>query len=94
MKDPQSGQYQVHNLTEDTVEERLLRDMEKSDMCTCDRCVADVRAYALNHLPPQYVVSQIGNAFVLARSLSAQANADLVAAILDGIVLVKRNPRH
>ncbi|MDR0818630.1 MAG: late competence development ComFB family protein [Oscillospiraceae bacterium] len=94
VKNENNEEFVVHNLSEDMIEERLLPAMNKSDMCTCPRCRADVRSYALNHYPAQYVVSTRGNAWVLARGVSAQTNADLLSAIMQGIALVKKDPRH
>ncbi|MDR1070005.1 MAG: late competence development ComFB family protein, partial [Gracilibacteraceae bacterium] len=67
--------YNVKNVSEDLVDFYLTECMAKHDSCTCSRCVADIRAYALNNLPPRYVVSSAGNAFARARAMSTQAKA-------------------
>ena len=64
------------------------------DMCQCDKCKADVAAYALNHLEPRYVVSNEGHIFTEVEMSSAQEKAEIISVILEGIKLIKNNPRH
>ena len=86
--------YIVRNVSEDLVEMALDDCIAQSNICRCARCRADVQAYALNAMPPQYVVSDIGDLFVRASALSNQYRADVVAAITKAIMLVELKPRH
>ena len=63
-------------------------------MCRCDKCRADVWAYSLNHLQPHYVVTDVGEAFVRTDAMSTQFQANILTAIMNGIAIVKKNPRH
>lgn len=46
-----------HNLMEDIVLQHVDRILEADGCYCCDICKSDVITYALNHLPPQYVVT-------------------------------------
>ncbi|HFD05024.1 MAG TPA: competence protein ComFB [Firmicutes bacterium] len=78
---------EVLRLTED-----LIR--KDKDMCQCEKCKADVAAYALNHLQPKYVVSDEGHIFTEVEMSSDQEKAEIISVILEGIKLIKNNPRH
>lgn len=84
----------VQNVTEELVEQFMTSCMQSLGMCTCPICQADVKAYALNHLPPQYAVSVSGKAFLRAASMSTQSEADIIAAIMQAAILVKDSPHH
>ena len=63
-------------------------------ICTCERCKADVVAYALNHLPPKYVVTHTGNLYTKLAAMHTQFDADVVTAATRGAKLVAKSPRH
>lgn len=91
---------QIKNIMEDAVENGLseiLAHKEKygyDDLCTCERCLKDIQALALNRLPPRYVVSDKGEVFARASALDPQFEVDILHAILFAIRLVAANPRH
>lgn len=84
----------VKNLSEDFVDMHLDKCIEGSDVCKCERCRADIRAYALNHLPPHYVATDVGEAMVRHEAQTTQGIADIVAAIVAAIRVVSKMPRH
>lgn len=88
------NKYEVKNVSEDLVDMFIDDCMENSDMCTCPRCRADVRAFALNSFPPRYVVTDFGDAMTRALALSNQFQADIITAIMKAILVVRDNPRH
>jgi competence protein ComFB len=88
------SEFQVKNVSEDLVDFYLQECMERAQVCTCERCIADVTAFALNQLPPRYVVTTVGSAFARARAMSTQSKADIIKAITSGINLVRNDPRH
>ncbi|MDR0433706.1 MAG: late competence development ComFB family protein [Gracilibacteraceae bacterium] len=94
MENEQQKIFNVRNVSEDLVDFYLDECMVRHGACSCSRCIADIRAYALNQLPPRYVVTTAGSAFARARAMSTQAKADIISAISTGINLVKKNPRH
>lgn len=83
-----------HNVTESIVEDVFDEVKGKLDCCMCERCQADLFAYALNQLPPRYVASKAGEAAVKVQSMSFQQTADVKAALYKGADLVREHPRH
>lgn len=82
------------NIMETLVEE-VYEDMkEQLNCCTCEQCHADIVAYALNHLPPQYAVSQAGINITKAKNLRHQHLTDITAALVNAATLVGKAPRH
>jgi competence protein ComFB len=82
------------NMMEQVVDIRLMELMNKSKMCVCERCCADVRAIVLNSLPPKYVVTRVGEAMLQFELLTPQMQAVVVSEIMIAIEKVCRNPRH
>ncbi len=82
------------NVSEDLVDLYLDDCIEKSGMCSCERCKADARALALNQLPAHYVVTTVGNAYIRANATSVQSQADIITAIMSGINVVRLSPKH
>jgi competence protein ComFB len=64
------------------------------NMCTCEKCLLDIAAIALNDLPPKYVVTKKGELYSKINTLGQQFEVDVVSAITKAAVLVKRRPRH
>lgn len=87
-------EYLCKNIYEDLVENLLDDCMQKNDMCRCDKCRADVKAYALNNLPTHYVVTAKGDLFARLKAEAPQSQADVIKAITHGLNAVKSNPRH
>lgn len=66
----------------------------RKDICTCKRCKMDCVAYALNHLPPKYVVSDRGHIFTKLKEMEVQFNADVTREVYKAIEFVKGHERH
>lgn len=89
------GKGTLKNVMEELVFEKLDDLMEKLGCCTCDNCRMDSAAFALNHLPPKYVVSDRGE--LISRSIvmdKGQSEMDVTMAIISGINKVMERPRH
>ncbi len=67
---------------------------EMDDVCKCDKCRIDMAAIALNHLRPNYVVSEKGEVYSKANNMSYQFKTDIVLAVTNAIETVKENPKH
>ena len=62
-------------------------------LCTCQECVLDMAAFALNKVRPSYRVSLMGS--VYARSDAKDEYARSVAdAVREAVQRVKENPSH
>jgi competence protein ComFB len=63
------------------------------DACTCQECVLDMAAYALNNIKPSYRVSLMGS--VYARSPDKVDYArEIRRVVREAIEKVKSNPSH
>jgi competence protein ComFB len=82
------------NIMEDLVEGKLNELMRSADMCCCGRCRADVKALALNKLPPRYVVSVGGDIYSHFAALGTQSQVDITSAIAAAIRIVRNSPHH
>jgi competence protein ComFB len=51
-------------------------------------------AYALNRLPPKYVVTDLGGVYTKLYQFKAQAKADATVLLVEAARVVKANPRH
>ena len=74
-----------------TIEEILAH---RDDVCTCDRCKLDIKALALNHLPPKYVVTDMGYVYTKVNELENQFKADITVAVTNALKIIRDNPRH
>lgn len=84
-----------YNAMETLVEETFDKLKSKLDCCTCELCRNDIIAYALNHLPAKYVVTEKGAMYSKANStMNIQPSADIVTALTTGANLVKAHKRH
>ncbi|QXM05591.1 late competence development ComFB family protein [Crassaminicella indica] len=83
------------NFMEDIVNHLLPSVLEKYDhICTCDKCIKDIKALTLNNLPPLYVVSEKGKAFAKSNELDRQFQINVIQKIVAAIELVQKNVRH
>ncbi len=85
---------QVKNYMEEIVFSLMKEILEDINMCTCEKCVNDIAAIALNDLPPKYIVSEKGELYSKIDALRQQFEVDVIAAVTKAAVLVKRKPRH
>lgn len=63
-------------------------------ICTCKKCILDIKALALNNLKPQYIVTDVGEAYSKLNEMNIQFEADVMKALVDAISKVSQNPRH
>lgn len=87
---------ELRNLMEAEVDEILSILLEgRDDLCLCDRCVLDMKSYALNRLPARYIVSERGLTHkILDTVREAQTKADVVQVVAEAIRTVGRRPRE
>ena len=82
------------NIMEDLVEWKLSELMRSAGMCSCERCRADVKALALNNLPPRYVVSVSGDVYSHFDAMNVQMQVNITAAVASAIRIVRNSPHH
>ncbi|AEG60424.1 late competence development ComFB family protein [Desulforamulus ruminis] len=80
---------------EETLDDVLNRyALNHPGTCTCARCRLDIMAIALNNLPTRYVVTDVGGIFTKVALDQVAGRAQVIAAILNAIPIVQKNPRH
>ncbi len=83
------------NMMEHYVDERLSERLREYDCCKCEVCVEDMKAFALNRLPPKYVSTVNGQVFTrIKQELENQPSVDLDVAIIQAIQHISASPRH
>jgi competence protein ComFB len=85
---------QIKNYMEEMVFNQMKDVLDDINVCTCEKCLLDIAAIALNDLPPKYIVSEKGELYSKISSLKQQFEVDIISAITKAAVLVKRKPRH
>lgn len=82
------------NLAEVLVKEKAPVVMERMKVCTCQTCVNNVLALALNTLPPKYVTDDAGRQQFRLEAYKMAYETDILAALTKACVRVKASPRH
>jgi len=89
----------VKNYTEIAVDE-VFDDVlagflqQRPDMCTCPRCRDDIKALALNSLPPRYVATDKGEIFTKVAFDLVGGKAHIIAALWKAMEQVWRKPHR
>ena len=82
------------NVMQILVDEKADKYMEMFGLCQCERCKADARAYALNHLPPKYVFMGRNEMVPRLTVYESKYSSDLVAQLLNACRIVMETPHH
>lgn len=86
--------YQYLNIMEHVVNSKVEEYMQKFDVCTCGRCVADVKALALTHLPAKYIVVEPPAVSPLLNFYSNRYSQQIIVELTKACSIVKENPHH
>jgi competence protein ComFB len=85
----------IKNVNEELLWDRLAVLLtDYSLACSCDKCQADIVAYALNELKPNYATSQKGLTLIKQNAIDLQLHVDMISALSRAIMAVSNNPRH
>ena len=85
----------IQNYMEDMVHDELeLLLNERDDVCKCNKCEMDMMVWALNRLPPKYVITDKGRLYTKLKEQEVQFKADVVKELTKAIDFVKKNPKH
>ena len=87
--------YELRNYTELLVKKTLEEYLPKSGLpCQCERCRADIMAFALNRLPPRYFVSLKGEVFTSLKAQTVPDKTRVLAEVISASQIVAANPSH
>ena len=67
---------------------------KKPGLCRCEKCRADIVAYALNQLSPHYAASKLGEILIKTGSMDPDMNVAILVALTEAVEIVSANPRH
>lgn len=79
------------NIMENLVLKNVESVIQRFNVCGCDRCRCDICAYALNNLPPRYVVIQPSKIEKVEAEIS---NKIIFDALIKAAIQVRSNPHH
>ena len=79
------------NVMETLVLQQLDEAIRKFNVCSCDRCRADVAACALNLLPPKYIVTRPDRTRQVLEQIPQKMISD---ALIKAVIQVRSHPRH
>ena len=82
------------NVMQILVEEKADEYMKMFGICCCDKCRVDVRAYALNHLPPKYVVLSENERVPRLTVYENRFASDITAQLIQACKQVMLTPHH
>lgn len=82
------------NVMQLLVDEKADEYMRMFGICCCDQCRVDVRAYALNHLPPKYVVLSENERVPRLTVYESRFSSDITAQLIQACKKVMLTPHH
>ncbi len=82
------------NLYEEVVRRRAAETAAQLGVCSCEECLEDICAIALNRLPSKYVSTRGGEVFSNFSINTTQGGAELTTALIMAAKKVNDNPRH
>ncbi len=85
------GSVATINVMENLVLQNLDTVIRKFNTCSCDRCRCDVAAFALNLLPPKYIVADPAKMDEIAAQIPTKLIMD---ALIKAVIAVRAHPRH
>lgn len=81
------------NIMQALVDEKAPKYIQLLGVCPCSRCLADVKALALSHLEPKYIVLRQSQK-LLYSAYENHYNAAVISQIISACRVVIENPRH
>ena len=82
------------NVMQVLVEEKAPKYVKMFGLCDCKRCLEDVKALALNHLPPKYVVMAENEMIPKLTFYEGKYSSDITAQLLKACSKVAERPHH
>ena len=82
------------NVMQVLVEEKAPRYAQMFGLCTCQRCMEDVKAYTLNHLPSKYVVMEPGDRIPRLTVYEGRFASDITSQLLQACKIIMAHPHH
>lgn len=81
----------METLVDQYLEELLHSDERYSGICTCEKCMDDIRAIALNHIQPFYITCKKGEIYGEFSMRVQQNKLDILREIVSAVETVSKN---
>lgn len=94
VEQPAAEQPGYVNVMQVLVEEKAPKYVKMFGLCSCKRCLEDVKALTLNHLPPKYVVMAENEMIPKLTFYEGKYTSDITAQILKACSQVAERPHH
>lgn len=78
----------METLVEQNLTTLLKTDPQYKNICTCNQCMDDIRAKALNKLPPMYITCKKGEIYGEFHSRDVQNKTDITAAVVYAVEFI------
>lgn len=82
------------NVMQVLVEEKAPKYVQMFGLCSCTRCMEDVKALTLNNLPSKYVVLEQGDLVPRLTVYESKFSSDITAQMLKACRMVMEHPHH
>ena len=92
--EPEAPPYLLVNVMESIVDDKIDYYMDKFNVCRCARCRADVKALALTHLEPKYVVVDTSGISAFLSLYTNKFSSEVLFHLGQACMQVLENPRH
>ena len=93
-EEPEAPPYVLVNVMESIVDDKIDYYMDKFNVCRCARCRADVKALALTHLEPKYVVVDTSGISAFLSLYTNKFSSEVLFHLGQACMQVLENPRH
>ena len=92
--EPEAPPYVLVNVMESIVDDKIDYYLDKFNVCRCARCRADVKALALTHLEPKYVVVDTSGISAFLSLYTNKFSSEVLFHLGQACMQVLENPRH
>lgn len=86
--------YTYINVNETIIKEKVEEFSQSFNMCTCNRCLADITALTLTNLSPKYIVRDSHSVAPLLNYYRNKYQNQITVALTKACMTIKENPNH
>ncbi|WP_313341531.1 late competence development ComFB family protein [Sedimentibacter sp.] len=84
----------MEEIVKNYLNQTLKNDPTYASICTCDQCIDDIMAKALNNIKPYYITTKTGEVYAEYSSLANQNHAEVIAEVIKAIEFVSNHKNH
>lgn len=89
------NQMAVKNVMETVVRDVLFANIDKLNLtCSCEQCLNDIMAHALNNTPPRYIVNENHQPYVrVMHEANREGAIEILRIVTQSATVIKESPR-